>query len=305
MTMAPLPQVAQDLPALLDPVIQYASRAGEHKGVMQQSVTMHRLEKNIGDVFKGAHVAKIEAVHGGPRTRFTNTARYSAEVWDCHLGYTVSLISLADNQKEFLNKHYLRQLGSQQGEAIARDVDRILLGTFQTFTVTKDSSGNPIKAFDLEQQFFRLEAAEDDIDDMIQIVTPTAHLRDLIVERTTTNTTSALTDAIASNYIQRPLTADAARALGGTPRYSLHGSMLKQARNSPKFGSNGYTALFRKPGIHMVTANVLMREMERQPRDGGGASTTIVRKLWGYRVPPHGLRSWCASVQARMDIGGR
>ena len=300
MTMAPTPQVAQDLPALLDPAIMYASRAGEHKGVMQQSVEMHRIEKNMGDVFKGAHVAKITAFHGGPRTRFTNTSRYSSEVYEIHLGYTVSLISMADNQKEFLNKHYLRQLGGQQAEAIARDVDRILLGTFQSATVKEDRSGVPILGGNLQDAMFKLQAAEDDSESSIQIVCPTAHLADLVKERSTSQTAAGAIQAF-----ERPLTADAAKMVTGKPMYHLGGITIQEGRNAPKFGSDGYTGVFRKSGVKMVTANVLMRERERQPRDGGGANTIIVRKLWGYLVPPHSKRNWFNTVQARMPIGGK
>ena len=297
MTMAPLPQVAQDLPALLDPAIMYASRAGEHKGVMQQSVEMHKIKRNMGDVWKGAHVAKIQAFHGGPRTRFTNTSRHSAEVYECHLGYTVSLISMADNQKEFLNKNYLRQLGAQQAESIARDVDRILLGTFPTASTIVNRSGSAILANAIEDNIFALQAAEDDSESPIMVVAPTAHLKDLVLERSTTANNSTL--------IERPLTDDAAKMLMNKPSYTILGTMIKEARNSPKYGSDGYTGVYRKTGIKMVTANVLMRETERQPRDGGGAMTMIVRKLWGYVVPPQAQRNWFTAVQARMPIGGR
>ena len=298
MVMAPLPQVAQDLIPLMDPAIMYASRAGEHKGVMQQAIEMHKIEQNKGDVWKGAHVAKIEAVHGGPRTRFTNSARASAEVYECHLGYTVSLYAMADNQKTFLNKNYLRQWGSQQAEAIARSVDRILLGAFQTFSnIDTDRAGNAILANTVEEAMFALQAAEDDSDSMLQIVCPTAHLRDLVYERTTTSNNSSV--------IVRPLTEDAAKMLKAKPSYEIGGTMIKEARNSPLYGSNGYTGVFRKTGIKMVTAPVLQRATERDERTGGGATTIILRKLWGFVLPPQAQRNWLRAIQAQMPIGGR
>ena len=298
MVMAPLPQVAQDLIPLMDPAIMYASRAGEHKGVMQQAIEMHKIEQNKGDVWKGAHVAKIEAVHGGPRTRFTNSARASAEVYECHLGYTVSLYAMADNQKTFLNKNYLRQWGSQQAEAIARSVDRILLGAFATFSnIDTSRAGNAILANTVEEAMFELQAAEDDSDSMIQVVCPTAHLRDLVWERSTTANNSSL--------IERPLTPDAAKMLTSKPSYTILGSMIKEARNSPKYGSNGHTGVFRKTGIKMVTAPVLQRATERDERTGGGATTIILRKLWGFVLPPQAQRNWLRGIQAAMPIGGR
>ena len=297
MASTPTPQVAQDLPALLDPAIMYASRAGEHKGVMQQSVEMHKIKKNMGDVWKGAHVAKIEAFHGGPRTRFTNTARHSAEVYECHLGYTVSLISMADNQRNFLNKEYLRQLGAQQSEAIARDVDRILLSTFQRSTEIEDRSGNPILANQLLDAMFKLDAAEDDSESPVQIIAPVAHLQDLVHEFTTTSNNAAV--------IARPLTDAAARMLRQAFMYDIGGTMIKVARNAPKYGTDGYTGVYRKTAIKMVTAPVLMREKKRMPEDGGGAEALFVRKLWGHTIPPMALRNWFNAVHARMPIGGR
>ena len=285
----PLPQQAQDLPALLDPAIMYASKAGEHKGVMQQSVEMHKIKKNMGDVFKGAHVAKIEAMSGGPRTRFTNTSRYSAEVWECNLGYTVSLISMSDNQKEFLNKLYLRQLGSQQGDSVARAVDRILLGTFSTSTSIIDRAELQIQAGPIADQMFALDAAEDDSDSAIQVIVPVAH---------TTTTNNSL-------VIQRPLTDAAARMLRSAWAYQIGGTMIKVARNSPKYGDDGYSGIYRKTAVKMVTANVLMREPVRIPEVGGGGEAMYVRKLWGYTVPPHAHRNWFRAVKARMPIGGR
>ena len=297
MAMQPLPQVAADLQNVMDAAIVYASRSGEHKGVMQQSVEMHRMKKNVGDTWKGIHVAKIQAVTGGPRTRFTNASRASAENFECHLGYTVSIYSEADDQQTFLNMNFLREWGSQQGDAIARQVDRVLLGTFRTFSKTVDRAGNPILAHSLEDARFQLQAAEDDSDSTIQMVTPTAHLRDLIYERTTTSNNSSV--------IERPLTQDAAKALDMEPKYTLLGTMLKEARNSPKYGSNGFTGVFRKTAIKMVTAPVLMRERRRDPETGGGANTTWLRKLWGFVIPAHAQRNWVCSVEAQMPIGGR
>lgn len=296
-TMIPNPQVAQDLPALLDPAIMYASRAGEHRGVMQKRVEMHTLEKNMGDTWKGAHVAKIDAFHGGPRTHFTNTSRYSAEVYECNLGYTISIISMADNERYLLNSHYLRQLGAQQAEAIARDVDRTLLALFSTSTSVTDRSGNPILASNLIDQVFALEAAEDDNDSEINIVSPVAHLKDIVKEFTTTSSNTAV--------FERPLSDQAAMMLKRHSEYMIRGATIMDAKNSPKFGSDGYTGVYRKTAIKMVTAPVLTRAKERHERFGGGAESVIVRKWWGYVVPPQAHRNWFGAVKARMPIGGK
>ena len=135
---------------------------------------------------------------------------------------------------------------------------------------------------------------------MVQIVCPTAHLRDLIYERTATSHNSNIIPVAAGG-----ITQDAAKMLEGKPSYMLHGSKIMEGRNSPKFGSNGYTGVFRKTGIKMVTAPVLQRETERDARTGGGATTLILRKLWGYVLPPQAQRNWLRGVQAQMPIGGR
>ena len=296
MTMAPLPQVARDLTELMDPAIMYASRAGEHMAVMLSSAEKHQIKKNFGDVWKGVHVAKIEAVTGGPRTRFTNTARASAEKYECQLGYTVSLYAMADDQKTFLNREYLRQWGAQQGEAIARSVDRVLLGIFRTFT---DITGTTNTKVHLEQYLdakFKLDAAEDDSSSPVQIVVPVAHLRDLTKERITANT---------GNAILRPLTPDASSKISGKPKYQVLDSMVRDARNSPKYGTDGYSGVFRKTAVKVVTAPVMKRATERDERTGGGATTIIMRKLWGFVVPPHALRNYASAIRGQMNIGGR
>ena len=291
------PQVAQDIPKAIDAVITYASRAGEHMGVMQKNMEKHDLEMNTGEIWHGGHVAKINAFHGGPRTHFTQAARHSVEPFDVHLGYTVSILAIARDQGYLLNKRVLRQMGAQQGEAITRDVDRRTLGAFSTASVSTDRSGNPILANSVLDAIFKLDAAEDDTDSPIKVVSPVAHIQDLVHERTTTSLNSAV--------IVRPLTDDAAMMLKSDSEVEIRGRRVQQARNAPKYGSDGWTGVYRMTGFKYVTGPALQRETQNEPFFGGGAQRTIVRKFWGFSIPPHSYRNWFIGIKAQMPIGGK
>lgn len=297
----PLPQVGQDIPSVLDPAIVYASRAGEHMSVGLNASEHHMLRAHVGDTWKGVHVAKVDAFHGGPRTLFNQVNRWSSEKYEIPLGYTVSLLFTGKDMQYMAASPFLKQMGPQLSEAIARDVDRQILTSFSTAAAAnlENRGAAAIRAGDLLERIFRLQAAADESSSMIQIISPTAHHADLVHEFTTTGNNSAIVP------IARPLSDAANRMLTTDSAYMVMGMRIKQGKNSPTFGTQGYTGVFRKTAIKIVTAPVMSRSVIQHPLIGGGAQLVMARKWWGFGIPPWANRNWLHAVRANMPFGGK
>lgn len=297
----PPPQVGQDIPSMLDPAIVYASRAGEHMSVALNASEHHTLKAHVGDTWKGVHVAKIDAFHGGPRTLFNQVNRWSVEKFEIPLGYSVSLLFTGKDMQYMAASPFLSQMGPQLSEAIARDVDRQILTSYSTASAgnTGDRAGAPIRAGDIIARLARLDAAPDESSSQIQIIMPVAHYYDLIHEFTSTGNNMALT------AMTRP-TEPMARMLKDQSGYMIDGIRLKKGKNSPQFASNnGYTGIFRKTAFKVVTAPVMSRTVIQHPLIGGGAQLVMARKWWGFDIPPWARRNWLHAVHALMPYGGK
>lgn len=297
--MLPLGQLGQDLPGLLDAAIMYASKSGEHMAVMEKSgVERHTFERGKGDTFKGVHMAKIQAMRGSDRTRFTQASRHAYETYEFHLGITSCLVILNDNLQIFAHPKSLKQFGGQQADAIARDVDRVLLTEFSTATVTVDRSGQALLLANILDMMAKLEAAEDDRGGMPKVIAPIHPLYDLLLERLGSGPSTG-------TALVRPLTEDAAMQLTKALHYDIGGTVVTKGKNAPRFNNDGYTGIFHPASIKFATASVLTTEEQRDPSQGIGAKARWVRKYWGHVIPSFARRNWFASVKSRMTYGGK
>ena len=301
MQMQQLPQVAGDWRDALNAAIVFASRAMEHNSVMMSSSTIKQLKAHVGDRFRGMHVAKIEAYTGGSRTRWNRASRYSGQPYDVGLGYTTAMVFTGADLRFMGNMEVIKQFGPQLMDAVNREIDRVLLSEAAGISDAKTAgrTNQQVRSGDYLDALFRIQAAADDSRSPVQITAPTAHVRDLVYEMTTTTTGAAI------QVLQRPLTDYAQRAIRREPDMVFMGRPLKEARNTPKFGVDGYSFLFRKEGMLVVKAPVMSKVTVKDEFVGGGAQLDLVREWWGHLIPPHADENWVASVQGKMDIGGK
>ena len=299
MVMNVNPQIADDLSQVEDTVLAMATVAGEHMAVIERVSNRHTLPAHTGQTYRMAHVGKMEAMLGGPRTRWTQVQRYNARVYEVPLQYATAITKIGDDMKQFLSAKFLAQMGSQAGNAVTRVCDKVGLALFPTASNINvgggGSASDKIKVSGLVQDMYAIQAAQDDSDSPMVNVMPTAYIRDLNLELLNLGT-GTLTRPIPDGPTGKFLTAG--------KEYNWMGIPVMEARNSEKYGSAGYGATLRRSTIDFVTAQTMMKERVRDGFQGGGSWVMLIRKLFGLRISPWAYENWFRVQNRVMDIGG-
>ena len=293
------PQIADDISQVEDTVLAMATLSGEHIAVMERVTNRHTLPQGTGQTFKVAHVGKMEAMLGGPRTRWTQVQPYTARVYEIPLQYAAILTKIGDDMKQFLSARFIARIGSQAGNGLMRIVDKFGLALFPQMANINGNGGantDKVKYVGVLDDMFAIQASPDDSDSPMVGVMPTAFIRDLNKE---------LLALGADQTLQRPTPqGPQARLINSGPRYDFLGLNTMEARNSEKYGSTGYGATFRRNAIDYVTARTMSKERVRDGFQGGGSWIVLMRKLFGMRISPWADENWIRVQRRAMDIGG-